>query len=209
MPPEVAGRLFEPFFTTKPRGRGTGLGLSTAHAIVRSHGGAIQVRTEPEVGSTFTVLLPRRPGNPAGPAASRPGAGVVAGAGRRILVVDDEPAILEVLGRMLRRHGFEVRCARDGLEGRTLFFAGGPWHAALVDQQMPRVDGLRMIAELRAEAPALPVVLMSGVVHDPGPADSRGPEPWELGVRTFLAKPFTEQELLEALRREIALPPRD
>jgi PAS domain S-box-containing protein len=209
MPPEVVGRLFEPFFTTKPRGRGTGLGLSTAQAIVRSHGGAIQVRTEPDIGSTFTVLLPRRAGAPGGPVAGPGGAGVVAGAGRRILVVDDEPAILEVLARMLRRHGFEVRCARDGLEGRTVFLAGGPWHAALIDQQMPRVDGLRLIADLRTDAPGLPVVLMSGVVHDPGPADARGPDPWELGVRTFLAKPFTELELLQALRREIALPPRN
>lgn len=208
MAPDVVARIFEPFFTTKPRGRGTGLGLSTALAIVRSHGGSIEVRTAPSAGSTFTVLLPRRTRTSAGTAPPAGGPGGLEGAGRRILVVDDEAAILELLARMLRRHGFEVSTSRDGLEGRSAFLAGGPWHAALIDQQMPRLDGLQLIAEIRRRAPTLPVILMSGAVRESDPPEGESLDPREVGVHGFLPKPFTESELLGALRHEIALPRR-
>lgn len=209
MPPEVVARIFEPFFTTKPRGHGTGLGLPTALGIARGHGGSIEVRTAPGAGSTFTVLLPHRIGASSGAPAPAAGPGVFAGAGRRILVVDDESAILEVLAQMLSRHGFEVSTSRDGVEGRNAFLAGGPWHAALVDQQMPRLDGRQLIADLRRQAPTLPIILMSGAVREPDTGDAAPLDPAEVGVHTFLPKPFTEAELLEALRREIALPRRE
>lgn len=199
---EVLEHIFDPFYTTKPRGKGTGLGLSTVHGIVRSHGGAIEVKTALGEGTEFTVLLPAIETGGA-IAAPEPELDVV-GAGRRILLVDDEPAVLEIAGKVLRRHGFEVHLATDSLDALALFQRWESWDLAIVDQMMPGVDGLGLARMLRQRLPRLPVILISGVVKDQTAAQSFAEGMAEIGVRVFMPKPFTEQALLAAIGRELA-----
>lgn len=199
--PDVLERIFDPFFTTKPRGKGTGLGLSTVHGIVRSHGGAIEVKSALGEGTVFTVLLPAiEPGTAT--AAAEPETDL-AGAGRRILLVDDEPAVLEVAGKVLRRHGFEVHLATDCLDALALFQRWETWDLAIVDQMMPGVDGLGLARMLRQRLPMLPVIVISGMIQDPSAAQSFNEGMAEIGLRTFLSKPFTERQLLAAIACEL------
>src|SRR5437764_10171838 len=106
MDEETRGRVFEPFFTTKPVGQGTGLGLSTVYGIVAQSGGSIDVQSEPGRGARFTVRLPATDVAPE-TAAPRPAAEAPA-AGERILVVDDEKVVRDLLAQMLREQGYEV-----------------------------------------------------------------------------------------------------
>ena len=202
IPPEALDRIFDPFFTTKPRGKGTGLGLSTVHGLVRSHGGAVEVATKVDVGTTFTIYLPRLSGPVAAEAQQRLSV-FVGGAGRRVLVVDDEPAILDIVSVLLTQHGFEVRTAADGAEGLAVFETGGPWDLAIVDRMMPQLDGMALAAAMRLSDAKLPIVIMSGLMHEPVSSEGIGPTLEELGIHVALEKPFGEAELIEALKRAL------
>ena len=114
---EVAARAFEPFFTTKPKGQGTGLGLATIHGIVTQAGGHVQIYSEPGLGTTFTVLLPATDAPVPGRTPARSPASRERGGGETILVVEDEPAMLEVTRRILDGNGYEVLTARRGPRG--------------------------------------------------------------------------------------------
>lgn len=200
--PEVLARLFEPFFTTKPRGKGTGLGLSTVHGIVRSHGGAIEVKTVLGQGSEFVVLLPRMERPAASPVPEAPiGPPLLIGAGRRVLV-DDEATILDIVGRVLRHHGFEVHLASGGHDALALFDRWPAWNLALVDRLMPGIDGCALAQQLRAKRPQLSILLMSGSVPELGPEATRT-DTDACGLLPTLAKPFTESALLAAVAREL------
>lgn len=199
---DVLDHLFEPFFTTKPRGKGTGLGLSTVYGIVRSHGGGVEIDTRVGRGTTFRVLLPvpaRPPQEPA--AAAVPVA--IRGAGRLVLVVDDEEPIRVVAEQVLRRHGFAVVVAVDGVQALQLFrLRPGDYAAAIIDMMMPRMNGAALMRELRALAPGLAIISSSGFMatatDDGEPLDLEA-----LGVRTLLPKPYAESELLEAMREAL------
>jgi len=183
MSPEVRERIFEPFFTT--RELGTGLGLSVAHGIVRSHGGAITCESEPGRGTTFRVYLPE-----AEPLCERP---VVALPARcRLLFVDDDENVVYVGKSVLESLGHEVTTARDGLEALELFQRSpGSFDAAVVDELMPRLPGSQLADELRRLRPRLPIVIASGN----GLASPRR----QAGGFVQLAKPFGARELTEAL----------
>lgn len=202
IPPEALDRIFDPFFTTKPRGKGTGLGLSTVHGLVRSHGGAVEVTTEMDAGTTFTVYLPSLLA-PAAVESRQSLSPFGGGAGRRVLVVDDEPAILDIVGVLLAQHGFEVRVARDGAEGLAVFESGGPWDLAIVDRMMPQLDGMALAAAMRLADARLPIVIMSGLMHEPVSSEGIGPTLAELGIEVVLEKPFGEADLVGALKRAL------
>ena len=202
IPPEALDRIFDPFFTTKPRGKGTGLGLSTVHGLVRSHGGAVEVATEMDVGTTFTVYLPSLLA-PAAVESRQSLSPFGGGAGRRVLVVDDEPAILDIVGVLLGQHGFEVRVARDGAEGLAVFESGGPWDLAIVDRMMPQLDGMALAAAMRLADARLPIVIMSGLMHEPVSSEGIGPTLAELGIDVVLEKPFGEADLIDALKHAL------
>lgn len=203
---DVLDHIFDPFFTTKPRGKGTGLGLSTVYGIVRSHGGAVEINTVIGQGTTFRVLLPV-PATPPPPDAEPVDAGVLHGAGRLVLVVDDEEPIRIVTGQLLRQHGFNVVLASDGVEALQLFrLRPREYAVALVDMMMPRMNGATLIRELRQLVPDLRIIVSSGFIADEMLAGDPL-HPGGLAVRTSLPKPYSQAELLLALSQELEFKP--
>ncbi|HEX6792070.1 MAG TPA: ATP-binding protein [Candidatus Krumholzibacteria bacterium] len=157
------GRVFEPFFTTKRPGEGTGLGLSVVHGIVLSHRGGIEVKSRPNEGATFRAYFPFVTALEAKPEES-PGGEPRRGGGR-VLVVDDEPAIVALLERILEANGYEVVSFTSSEEALSEFQrAPGAFNAVITDQAMPRMNGTELAAAVRRAGSAVPVLLMTGFV---------------------------------------------
>jgi PAS domain S-box-containing protein len=150
IPPSIVNRIFDPFFTTKPQGVGTGVGLSVSHGIIAAHGGQILVESEPGAGSTFTIRLPRARAEQTEQARAEPPAGHRRA---RILVVDDEPEIGDLLTDILEGDGHETACASSGREALD-WLAGREVDLIISDLRMPDMDGpalYRALAERRPE----------------------------------------------------------
>lgn len=194
MPQHVIDRIFEPFFTTKPLGMGTGLGLSTSLAIVRSHGGFMRVSSSPKSGSEFAVYLPVY--TEVSPVATVPQSlPQRRGHGELILVVEDDPQIRNVIARALETFGYRFLLASQGAEGTDLFVQHGNDIALLlVDMMMPIVDGPTMIRAVRDRSPSVPIVAMSGLLDGDAQRSLEG-----LQVSHQLAKPFTTEALLKTI----------
>jgi two-component system cell cycle sensor histidine kinase/response regulator CckA len=196
MDQEAKARLFEPFFTTKEKG--TGLGLSTVYGIVRQSGGHVWVYSEPGVGTTFKVYLPRSftatEANTITPS-TVPMRSTVGS--ETILVVEDDEALCKVAKRSLDAAGYTVLAAADGDKALQICARyAGDIHLLVTDVVMPRMGGRALAQELSKRRPALKVLYMSGytdsaIVHH-GVLDA--------GTR-FLGKPFTEAELTRKVRK--------
>jgi signal transduction histidine kinase len=195
MPREVIARAFEPFFTTKSKGEGTGLGLATVYGIVKQTGGDVQITSEPATGTTFTVLLPAADEAPA--EVETPDADAPSGGGEMVLVVEDEPAIREVIRRILGRSGYEVLMTESPLD--ALDRAGshdGPIDLLITDVVMPKMRGKDVAERIRQLRPNVKVLFMSGYAR-PVLTRSGSLEPGA----TLVEKPFSESVLLEAVRQ--------
>ncbi len=165
MPPEVQVHLFEPFYTTKGEGRGTGLGLATAHGIVEQSGGRIFVSSEEGRGSTFEVYLPVVEGRPSS-AAPAPRVELPRGA-ETVLVVEDEAALRPLIRRFLDACGYDILEAGDAaaaLEVAASF--AGVIHLLLTDVVMPGCSGIELAAQMVARRPGIRVLYMSGYTDD-------------------------------------------
>jgi PAS domain S-box-containing protein len=186
-------RAFEPFFTTKPVGQGTGLGLSMAYGIIKQSGGYIWLYSEPGLGTTVKVYLPResdpadRPPQP--PETPR-------GRGETILVVEDEEAVRYLTRRTLEEVGYDVLEAVSGREALELLSANSRVDLVLCDVVLPEMGGTELGRRVGAMRRKIPILYMSGYP---------GPEMVERGLITkhapFLEKPFTPESLGSAVRR--------
>jgi CheY-like chemotaxis protein len=193
MSPEVMARAFEPFFTTKGRGKGTGLGLATAYGVVTDAGGTITLDSS-DGGTTVRIELP--PAEVAAPSSTlvkRPAP--PSGRRGRVLVVEDEDGVRDIVCRILRRAGYEVHAAADPAEALRVVGAGLHIDVLLSDVIMPGMSGTQLAAELRRDRPELPVLFMSGYTSGPAPGGQEIPADAPL-----LHKPFQTEKLLSALQ---------
>jgi nitrogen-specific signal transduction histidine kinase len=195
MPQDVIAHAFEPFFTTKPTGEGTGLGLATVYGIVKQTGGDVQIHSVAGEGTTFTLMFPAT--NEAPVEIEAPVLGAPSGGGETVLVVEDEPAISEVIRRILGRNGYEVMMTASALDAvdRAARYEG-TIHLLLTDVVMPKMLGKDVAERVRALRPECKVLYMSGYAR-PVLANSGTLAP---GV-TLLEKPFSEPVLLAAVRQ--------
>jgi hypothetical protein len=189
---DVLDRIFEPFFTTKELGKGTGLGLSTVLGIIKSHGGFINVYTEEGKGSQFKVYLPAQDAKESLEEAELK---LPAGNGELILVVDDEDAIRDITKTSLEAHNYQAITASDGIEAIALYAEHRDnISLVLTDMVMPSMDGLTTIRTLQKINPDVKIIAVSGLAtHDKVNAA------YNMGIQAFLPKPYTANQLLEAI----------
>jgi CheY-like chemotaxis protein len=189
-------RIFDPFFTTKPVDRGTGLGLSVAHGILRSHGGAIRAESAPGQGTLFQVFLPLLASAEAVPADAFDS---LPRGKERILFIDDNQAVLEVGTEMLARLGYRVTSRHNPEEALALFRADpSAFDLVLTDQTMPQLTGERLAVAAIAIRPELPVIMCTGHSERIS-ADAMS----RIGVRAILTKPLTAASLARTLRQAL------
>jgi PAS domain S-box-containing protein len=197
MTPEVRSRIFEPFYTTRPRGEGTGLGLSTALAIVQRFGGIITVYSEPNVGSTFHVLLPRmlREIEQVEEREKKP----LPRGMERILVVDDEVFQVDLATKILGGLGYHVTAVNSSEKALELYRKNPrAFDLVITDMTMPGMTGDVLIARLREIRPDVAVMLCSGYSERISRDKIKA-----LGVRAFAMKPLLVRELAEKVRETL------
>jgi CheY-like chemotaxis protein len=196
VPDEVQPKIFDPFFTTKDVGKGTGLGLTVAYAILQEHGGRIAVRSTPGKGASFFVELPTRGGFVRATPAQKPEKSPRTGDGTAVLVVEDEPALATAVAEALREAGFAVERAGDGAEALDRV-AERSYDLIVCDLKMPRLDGMSFYRAMTAATPSLArrVIFVTGDIV--GTEAERFLE--ESGC-PWLAKPFRLGDLLRVAR---------
>lgn len=201
MPKEILDKIFEPFFTTKALGRGAGLGLAIVEGIVKQSGGHLQVSSRPQEGTSFEILLPSVSSAPIRTKATELHDGVQGGSDS-ILVVEDEPALRQLVVRILRSKGYEVIDAPDGYSALELVEdRSEPVALLLTDLIMPEMTGSELAKRLTARWPETRIVFMSGYVDE---------EFVELEIkkrgRHLLQKPFHSPGLLKSVREALDAP---
>jgi len=197
MTPELQERIFEPFFTTRASGQGTGLGLSVVHGIVRGHGGALTVQSQPDHGTTFRIWFPiidvtamRR----SQAASGKPGRG------EHVLYVDDDEALVFLATRTLERMGYRVSGFSAPSHALQAFrLRPSDYHAVVTDISMAEMPGFTLARAIRGIRPEIPVILISGA-FDASDLEEAG----ALGIESLVAKPATVEELGRALHDKLA-----
>ncbi len=201
MTAETMEKIFDPFFTTKEVGKGTGLGLATVLGIVKSHGGFLTVKSYLGVGTTFSVFIPAARETEA-PARATDETPIAAGGGRRILLVDDEPAIREAVSCTLQASGYEVFTAEDGRDALALYHQRrAEIDLVLTDISMGQMDGVTLSRALKHLNPDVRIIVSSGHFHKDNVTILES-----LGITAFLDKPYPAEKLLRLVQTELARP---
>ncbi len=201
IPRDILPHIFDPYFTTEPKAHG--IGLTTCFSIIKRHDGFMDVESEPGKGSKFHIYLPATETKiEDADVQAHPDAGPhTAG---RILVMDDEEVVRNIISEMLSAIGFTVTCTASGAEAMHFFLeetrAGTPFAGLIVDLTVPGgMGGIDIINEIRGHDPDVPVFVISGYSGDPVLA-----KPWEYGFTASLKKPFQLRELKDMLEAHIA-----
>lgn len=204
MTPEVRAHAFEPFYTTKSPGQGTGLGLAVVWNVVKNLDGWIEIESRPGEGTVFHVYFPVPDGPPGAPAGMGTGmqAAVPAPAsgGLRILLVDDNVFVADTMNHLLTREGHVVTYAQNGEDAWALCTGGtSAFDLVMTDQNMPVVTGVELLRRLRKAGSKVCVMVVSGHL-----APELVQELESLGVNGVLGKPFTQKQLLDAVREALS-----
>lgn len=193
IPPELIDRLFEPFFTTKDKGEGTGMGLAVVHGIVKRMKGEVVVESAVGKGSSFSVYLPvvqdmEETDEPEEDALAK-------GCGH-ILFVDDEPALVDIGGLLLKELGYKVTTRTCGIEALEAFKSNpDKFDLVLTDMTMPRMTGERLAREILSIRKEIPIIISTGFS-----SSMTEKKALELGAKGFLMKPFVLSELAKVIR---------
>lgn len=191
MEQETLERIFDPYFTTKEKGKGTGLGLTTVHGIVRGHNGAIHVKSETGQGTTFELYFPALETAVPAPAAETAAGLPKAREKAHLMLVDDESMLTDMGRQMVRILGYRVTTCNDPREALEIFRAiPGDFDLLITDMTMPYMTGDKLVREFRSVRPDLPIILCTGFSENMSPEKAA-----ELGVNHFLLKPLTLRQL--------------
>ncbi len=196
IPAEVLPQIWTPFFTTKASDGGTGLGLPTVRGIVETHGGFIDLQSEVGRGTTFRVYLPSCRAEAPIRSANKDET-IRRGRGERILVVDDEPFMLETIRETLAGAGYDVVTATGTESAALVVKPSHPFALVITDYEMPEINGRDLALIVRAHQPEAKIILMSGFMSS---------KPAEMAeIRTagdkYITKPFDTSELLNSIRQ--------
>jgi PAS domain S-box-containing protein len=194
--PSIVKRIFDPFFTTKPVDEGTGLGLSVVYGIVKGHGGVINVYSEPGKGAAFHVYLPLIiQAETKEMDAGKP----VIGGTERILFVDDEPALVDIILRMLFPLGYHVTGVASSKEALDIFRAEPEsFDLVITDMTLPKMTGIDLSRKLLQIRPDIPIILCSGIKDPETEVQAKS-----LGIKVCLSKPLTKSELSQVVRETL------
>ncbi|MBI5471044.1 MAG: response regulator [Ignavibacteriae bacterium] len=199
MPPDVLNRMFEPFFTTKDIGRGTGLGLAVVYGVIKSHKGFVEVSSQIGQGTTFTMYFPIREAEKEDMKTMENDLAGESAAGGTILVVEDEPMLLELVQGLLEAQGYKVLSAVDGLEAVELYARHkDEIGLVLTDLGLPKLDGWEVFQRMKEINPKAKVIIASGYV-DPALRQNL----LNAGARDLVQKPYMPQEILTRVRQTI------
>ncbi len=193
MTPDLLDRIFDPYFTTKEVGKGTGMGLSVVHGIVKAHEGAITVDSAPEKGSSFEVFFPAIQETPVQEEKST--ARIPRGT-ERILLVDDEKFLLEMEWELLKKLGYKVSAKLDPRDALTLFQANPEqFDLVITDMTMPGMTGEKFAAELLKTRADIPIILCTGFSEKMTKERAAA-----LGIKKYLEKPINVSRMAKAVR---------
>jgi PAS domain S-box-containing protein len=193
IPPDKLTKIFEPFFTTKEVGKGTGLGLSQVYGFAKQSGGDVSVESKVGKGSVFTLFLPKTERSPASDGELKSTMSPHDGAGRRVLVVEDNADVGAFSTQVLHDLGYETTWAKNAKEAMSLLEDGQPFDVVFTDVVMPGTNGIELGKAIRDRVPGLPVVLTSGYSDV---LAEKGRHGFDL-----LQKPYAAEELSRVLRR--------
>jgi PAS domain S-box-containing protein len=198
IPPNIIDKIFDPFFTTKEIGKGTGLGLSTVIGIAKGHGGFVKVYSELGKGTSFRVYLPASPDAKAlAPAKAHTVSPT--GNGEWILIADDESAVRKITETMLRRNGYNVLAAADGVDALSIYAERrADIRIVITDVMMPLLDGTKLTRALRKMNNDVAIIAATGQADEFRQSELR-----QLGVKTVLIKPYRTDKLLTALHETL------
>jgi PAS domain S-box-containing protein len=195
--PMVIGRIFDPYFTTKDPGEGTGMGLAVVHGIIKGYKGEISVYSEPEVGTSFHIYLPEIVSEVTLPLSRMPMD--APGGNEKILLVDDEEQIVDMLQQMLLALGYQVTARTSSIEALEAFKAQPErFDLVITDQSMPNMSGAelaRMLLQIRKE---IPIILCTGFSEVVTEAQAKA-----IGIREYIMKPIIKNEIAAVIRRTL------
>lgn len=194
---DLLKRIFEPYFTTKVKGEGTGMGLAVVHGIVTSHGGAITIQSEVGKGTTFDVYLPKTVEDDNSIVAEER-VDLPTGT-ETILLVDDEPSMIEALRLMLSRLKYKVEARTSSIEALQAFRANPhKFDLIITDMTMPHLTGLELAREIFSIQPDIPIILCTGFSDLISEEKAKA-----AGIREFVMKPLVMNEIAVAIRRTL------